>query len=88
MARFLLENLYSAKHGRVLDPRFYFLIHTKTKLWLWIGANVPKANTEKYMEVGQQMARLLQEHERASKKLITVHQGEEGSEFWAEFQMS
>jgi len=69
----LLENLYSTKHGRVLDPRFYFLIHTKTKLWLWIGANVPKANAEKYLEVGQSMARLLQEHERASKKLITVH---------------
>lgn len=34
------------------------------------------------------MAKLLQEHERACKKLMTVHQGEEGSEFWAEFNMS
>jgi len=61
------------------------LIHTKTKLWIWLGANVPKANQEKYLEVAQQMASLLQEHERASKKLLTVHQGDEGSDFWAEF---
>jgi hypothetical protein len=52
VARFLLENLY-AKSNKVFDPRFFFVVHTKTRLWLWIGNQVPKANIEKYQEVAQ-----------------------------------
>jgi hypothetical protein len=38
VARFLLEPLYSRAGGKVLDPRFYFIIQTKHKLWLWKGS--------------------------------------------------
>lgn len=85
VSRFLLENLYIGKSTKVLDPRFFFIIHSKTKLWLWIGSQVPKANVDRYQEVANQTAKLLQEHERASKQLLTVRQGEEGAEFWVEF---
>lgn len=88
VARFLLENLYSAKSTKVLDPRFMFVIQTKTRLWLWIGSQVPKANIEKYQNVAHQTANMLQEHERANKVLQTVNQGEEGAEFWQEFGLT
>ena len=70
---------------KTLDPRFFFVIHTKHTLYIWKGSQVPKANVDKYTEVAQSWCWLLQENERAPQKVVTVNQGDEGAEFWEMF---
>lgn len=38
----------SARHGKVLDPRGMFLIHSKKQAWLWVGSRVLSGNYEAY----------------------------------------
>jgi hypothetical protein len=59
VARLLLENLYTQKGSKVLDPRFMFVIQTKTRLWHWIGGMIPKANFEKYQAIAIETVSLL-----------------------------
>lgn len=65
VARLIMENLYlqgsagSARQGKVLDPRAFFIVQTVDKIYLWIGSEVAKANYQPYMRCAEQHICLL-----------------------------
>jgi hypothetical protein len=77
VARMLMENLYDsgATNTKVFDPRFMYVVQSKTQLLLWVGELIPKGNLAKYREVAEHHAQLLQKHEKAASKYQYVEQG-------------
>jgi len=43
-----MENLYSGKNSKILDPRSIFIIQGKDAVRVWIGSQVPKTNIDPY----------------------------------------
>ncbi len=86
--RLITENLYlqgsagSARQGKILDPRAFFIVQTVDKFFLWIGASVPTANMKPYQKAADNYMSLMRTYERAPSDMILVKQGSEGPDFW------
>lgn len=61
------------------------MIHTRNILYIWKGNQVPRANIDRFTEVAQSWCRILQAHERAPVRIVSVNQGDESAEFWEMF---
>ena len=87
VARFQMDDLYCGREGdKTLDPRGIFIIQTKTRLYLWKGAQILPQNEATYEEAAHRQIKLMQQYERAPPgSYPIVRQGEEDTEFWAAF---
>ena len=44
----IMENLYSGKSSKVLDPRGMFIIQGKETMRIWVGSKIPSENLQPY----------------------------------------
>lgn len=82
-----MENLYSGKNSKVLDPRGMFIVQGKDLLRIWVGQLIPPANLEPYRQCADKTIKLLQQHERAPTDCGYTKQSEEDERFWRLFNM-
>lgn len=85
VAKFVMENMFKGNTAKTLDPRGFFIVVTAAKIYLWIGGQVPNVNMQAYTEAAWHHIGLLQKHERASKDVAVIKQGEEPQDFWKVF---
>ena len=79
----MLENLYANNNTtKSLDPRGMFLVIGQDTIWQWVGKELIPGNQAAYQEAAQNQIELLQKHERAPQKVVTVYQGREDPNFW------
>jgi hypothetical protein len=60
-----MEDLYSGKNGKILDPRGMFLVQGKDHLKVWVGSQIPAANIDAYRKCIEDYIPLLNKYERS-----------------------
>lgn len=55
-----MENLYSGKNSKVLDPRSMFIIQARDFIRVWIGASIPPTNLQPYKDYAESYIKTLQ----------------------------
>jgi protein-tyrosine phosphatase len=83
VARLLLENLYTVKNPKCLDPRSVFIIQLENKIYLWIGNQIHGPNVELYMKCADEYIKVLQEQEKAPTDVVVVECEKEPADFWS-----
>lgn len=60
-----MEDVYSGKNGKVLDPRGMFMIQGKDSVKVWVGSQMPPHNIDAYRVCVEDHIKILSKYERA-----------------------
>ena len=84
--RLVMENFYNGEMSKKLDPRAVFIVQSENQpVYIWQGGSVPPGSMAPYMNEALKYIKLLQAHEKANSKVVTIEQGSEPSDFWQLF---
>jgi len=59
-----------------------FIVIGQDTIWQWVGKELIAGNQAAYQDAAQHQIELLQKHEKAPQKVVTVYQGREDPNFW------
>ena len=86
VCRMMFEPFYQeGMQGLALDPRGVFLIQRENQLIIWVGKLCEKKRCDRYLKTANSYILLLQKHEKTSKNVVLMKEGEEGDNFWENF---
>lgn len=83
VAKLMMEHFFIDKHAKSMDPRAVYIVQTKERFVIFIGASCKGKNREDYVKYSYEYISELQKREKAAEDISEVDQDNVGTDFWS-----